>query len=163
MLRISLSMVATSCRPGTFSSVTVCAVSRAAQSSGSAAFLAPEISTVPASELPPFMRSLSIGSLLHACGAGLLRAIGRPLGGRAGFYGQGMHLIVFQPAAQRGINALVALDRAQALKRGGDDSDIPVPTVARQVDMFARQVGGNNGLKFFAGHDFAVPCLLLSF
>ena len=47
MLRSSFSAVLTSCRRGTLRSVTGSAVSKAAQSSGSAAFFAPEIVTVP--------------------------------------------------------------------------------------------------------------------
>ena len=49
MLRSSFSVVATSCSRGTLASVTGSAVSSAAHSSGSAAFLAPEMATSPSS------------------------------------------------------------------------------------------------------------------
>ena len=55
-------MVVTSCRRGTFESSTGSAVSSAAQSSGKAAFLAPEMAISPASRRPPRMRSLSMES-----------------------------------------------------------------------------------------------------
>jgi hypothetical protein len=60
IFRISLSMVDTSCKPGTFSNVTVSAVNNAAHSSGNAAFLAPEMMTVPFSDLPPLISNLSM-------------------------------------------------------------------------------------------------------
>jgi hypothetical protein len=60
MLRIRVTIVATSCRRGTFSSTTGSAVSSAAQSSGSAAFFAPEIVTSPRSSRPPRISSLSM-------------------------------------------------------------------------------------------------------
>ena len=72
MLRINLSMVATSCRRGMFFSVTGPAVSSAAHSSGSAAFLAPEMRTSPFSGRPPRIRSLSMdlqwGWACHSAG-----------------------------------------------------------------------------------------------
>ena len=60
MWRSSLSVVVTSCSRGTLASVTGSATSSAAHSSGSAAFLAPEIATSPWSGRPPRMRSLSM-------------------------------------------------------------------------------------------------------
>ncbi|RYY60630.1 MAG: UDP-N-acetylglucosamine 1-carboxyvinyltransferase, partial [Comamonadaceae bacterium] len=72
MLRTSLSMVATSCRRGTLRSVTGSAVSSAAQSSGSAAFLAPDMRTSPEApyELVKTMRAsvLALGPLLARFG-----------------------------------------------------------------------------------------------
>src|SRR3982751_6601508 len=105
MLRISLSMVDTSCRRGTLCSVTVSAVSRAAHSSGSAAFFAPEISTVPANDLSPLMSSLSMSFFLL-----LVRvvAVVGPFGRRVGFHRERMHLVGLHAAAQRGIHLLVA-------------------------------------------------------
>jgi hypothetical protein len=47
MVRSSFSVVATSCRCGTLASATGSATSSAAQSSGSAAFLAPAMATSP--------------------------------------------------------------------------------------------------------------------
>ena len=60
ILRMSLSMVLTSCSWGTLSRVTGSAVSSAAHNSGKAAFLAPETSTSPCKVRPPRIRSLSI-------------------------------------------------------------------------------------------------------
>ena len=53
-------MVATSCKRGTFTRCTGCAVSKVAHICGKAAFLAPEIKTSPCRLCPPRMRSLSI-------------------------------------------------------------------------------------------------------
>ena len=64
ILRMSLSMVATSCKCGTLASVTGWSVNKAAHSSGKAAFLAPEISTSPCKALPPRIRSLSMPTCL---------------------------------------------------------------------------------------------------
>ena len=60
MWRISLTMVDTSCKRGTFDRVSVSAVKSAAQSSGSAAFLAPAMATLPFKERPPRISNLSI-------------------------------------------------------------------------------------------------------
>ena len=60
MLSSRRRMVATSCRRGTLVSVTGSDVSRAAHSSGKAAFLAPEIRTSPCNWRPPRMMSLSM-------------------------------------------------------------------------------------------------------
>src|SRR3954452_5428852 len=118
MLRSSLSMVLTSCSCGTFSSVTGSAVRRAAHSSGSAAFLAPEMRTSPWRRRPPRISNLSI----EAGSVGL----GRPLG-----WGQRAHrdrgdLDRVHPRIDGGIDQLVALDGARALESGGDDVGRPV-------------------------------------
>lgn len=53
-------LMATSCKRGTFTRCTGCAVSKVAHICGKAAFLAPEIKTSPCRLCPPRMRSLSI-------------------------------------------------------------------------------------------------------
>src|SRR5215472_16929235 len=59
-------IVAISARAGTFSSVTVSAVSREAAISGNAAFFAPPIGITPARGAPPRMQILSIVSITRA-------------------------------------------------------------------------------------------------
>ena len=147
MLRTSLSMVDTSCRPGTFSSETVSAVSSAAHSSGKAAFFAPEIVTVPFSALPPLMRILSMALTWE-----VNLSVSRPLCGRKSFHRQRMHFVGLNAAAQGCIHRLVALNRALALKGAGHNRRVPMLAVARQLNVLTRQAAGNDGSEFFAGH-----------
>ncbi len=70
MFLSNLSMVATSCKSGTLFKVTGSALKSAAHSSGSAAFLAPEMLTSPFNALPPWMINWSMGFKLQ-CSEGL--------------------------------------------------------------------------------------------
>lgn len=64
-----------------------------------------------------------------------------------------MNFVRLQARAQRRINALVALDRAQTFKSARDNGGVPMPTVASNVDVVARQACGDDGLKLFVSHD----------
>ena len=61
-----------------------------------------------------------------------------------------MHLVGLHAAAQRGVHTLVALDQPLPLEHTGDDGGIPMPTVARQLNVFAVKAGADDGLEFFA-------------
>src|SRR5205085_9425680 len=115
--RRSLSIVATSCRRGTFESSTGSAVRRAAQSSGSAAFLAPEMATSPARRRPPRMRSLSMEGRRRARRSGGRVAV---FGGRQRLHRQGVDLFP-PPLAEGLVDALLPGDTARAFEFGGDD------------------------------------------
>ena len=65
-----------------------------------------------------------------------------------------MDLVGLQPPAQRGIDALMPLDQALAFESAGDNGGIPVPAVAGEFEVLARQACGNDGLKFFAGQKY---------
>jgi hypothetical protein len=62
-----------------------------------------------------------------------------------------MDFVGLHAAAQRGIDALMPLNQPLTFKDAGDDGGIPVPTVARQFDVLAINVGADEGLKFVAG------------
>src|SRR5688500_11076056 len=120
MLRISLSMVVTSFNRGTLCSVTGRSVRSAAQSSGSAAFLAPEMSTSPRSVRPPRIRSLSMKDPARELGV-----LVRPFGGRVGLHRERMHFVGVHFGTEGGVDALMSLDRALALELGRHDGGIP--------------------------------------
>ena len=71
----------------------------------------------------------------------------RPLSGREGFHRQGMHFVIGQFGAQRGIYALVALNGPLALELGRDDGGIPMAAVALQRDVIAGQACGDDVFK----------------
>src|SRR3954471_7622649 len=144
MLRSSLSMVLTSCSCGTFSSVTGSAVSSAAHSSGSAAFLAPEMRTSPWRRRPPRISNLSI----EAGSVGL----GRPLGWGQRAHRERMDLVRVHSRTERGIDQLVALDRALALECGGDDDGRPMAAVAFHLHVLAWEAVGDDRAQFVGGH-----------
>src|SRR5690606_4047876 len=121
-VRVSLSA-------GTLSRVTASGVSRLAHRAGSAAFLAPDTDSSPASACPPWMRSLSIR----------LRLV---FVGRQGAHGQCVDLGV-HAVAQRGIDELVPGDAAFAFEGRADDDGFEVGTVASDGDVIAGQVVGN--------------------
>ena len=105
-------------------------VSRVAARIGSAAFLAPEMRTSPSRATPPRMESLSTGSA-PAAGGELRR--------RRGVEGQGVDLSAHR-RAERAVDELVALERAQALELRGDDRRLEVHVVVgAHVDARARQ------------------------
>src|SRR5688572_14858391 len=143
MLRISVSMVATSCRRGTFCSTTGWSVRRAAHSSGSVAFLAPEIRTSPWSCRPPRIKSLSMGRSVW---------LRRPFGRRVGLHRERMHLVGMHSLTQRGVNPLVALDQAFALEFGRNDHRLPMAPIALDFEVITGKPRGNDRPQFVAGH-----------
>src|SRR5690606_35092361 len=123
------SVVPMSRRSGTLSRVSVSAVSRPAHRMGSAAFLAPEITTSPSSAVPPSMRSLSIQG-------------GLVFGRRQGAHRQGMDLGL-HAVAQRAIDRLVARQRALALEGAADDQGLEVCAVPVDFEVVAVEVLGD--------------------
>src|SRR5450830_932579 len=129
--RSSFSIVATSCRFGTFDSSRSPAVSRPAHKIGSAAFL------------PPVMSSLSIEASLAL----------------VFFRGQRLHRqrvdFLAHAVAQGRVHQLVALDRALAGECGRDDDGLEVLAVAFHLQVGAFEAGGDVAVDCFwgRGHD----------
>ena len=63
-----------------------------------------------------------------------------------------MDFIGLDAATKRRIDLLMSLNQALAFKAAGNNRGLPVLAVARQLDVLARQPGGDEGLEFFAGH-----------
>src|SRR5690606_27661548 len=124
-----LSVVPMSRNSGTFSSDTTSEVSRLAQRMGSAAFLAPEIETSPASGFPPRMTSLAIGLRLILCR-------------RQRAHRQGMDFC-FHTFAQGGVHDLVTRDQTLAFKGGAYDQRFKMGAIANHFKHFAFKVVGN--------------------
>src|ERR1700712_2636963 len=152
MLRISFSAVATSCSFGTLCSVTGPGTSSVAHSSGSAAFLAPEIVTSPWRRRPPRIRSLSIevlwlrpsrprrcragASVGWAGGVGAGRALAGPFGRRQRLHRQRVDLLAHALAECR-IHALVAADANQAFELRRHDGGEEMSAVAFHLEVIA--------------------------
>src|SRR6516164_7353466 len=130
-------IVATSCRRGTFCSCTRSAVSSAAHSSGSAAFLAPEMTISPASRRPPRMRSLSI-VVIEAAEAASGRVVLLVLGGGERPHRQRVDLLA-HAVAEGAVDALVPADAVGALEFARDDRREEMAAVALDLDVLAGQ------------------------
>src|SRR6201996_2073770 len=176
MLRISLSTVATSCSRGTLCSVTGPGTSSAAHSSGSAAFLAPEIVTSPWRRRPPRIRSLSMvgvrlgkrvdgpdgasararpkgragASMRMAGGVAAERALAGPLGRRQRLHRQRVDLLA-HAVAERGIHALVAADAHQAFEFRRHDGGEEMSAVALHLEVIAGESVGDVALDVLGG------------
>src|SRR5450432_3100403 len=146
IVRSSLSMVVTSCRRGTFESSTGSAVRSAAQSSGRAAFLAPEMATSPARRRPPRMRSLSM-ERARARASGRVVSV---FGGGQRLHRQRMNLLA-HAIAKRLVDALVSGDAIRAFELGRDDGREEMSAVALDLDVLASQSVGNETLDVFGG------------
>src|SRR5690606_6223733 len=105
-------MVEMSLRCGRLESCSGPAVSRLAQRMGSAAFLAPEMATSPASGVPPLMISLSTSA------APVFRG---PFLGREGLHRQRVQFAAVEMRLQHRIDALLALHAVLAGEFGADD------------------------------------------
>ncbi len=155
MLRTSFSIVDTSCRRGTLCSVTGSSVSSAAHSSGSAAFLAPDISTSPLRLAPAANQQFvhQESSDWVACEAEFFcYSCAGPFGRRIGLHRECMHLVRVHFRTEGGVDPLMPPDRALAFEFRRDDGGVPMAAIAFQRDVFARQPGGNDGFEFFGSH-----------
>src|ERR671910_345671 len=114
-------MVVTFCKCGTLPTETVPSASKVAARIGSAAFLAPEMRTSPASGAPPWICSLSTG-------AGFLR-------------GEHLHAqsvdLATHARAERAVHELMTLQGALALELRGDDDGFKM-RVVRRADAHLR-------------------------
>ena len=63
-----------------------------------------------------------------------------------------MYLVGFDSLAQGGIDALMALDEALALKFAGDQGGIPVAAIALDFEVLAGQASRDLRLEFLCGH-----------
>src|SRR5574343_1177501 len=141
-----LMVVVTSCRCGTFDSVTGSSARMVAHRIGSTAFLAPEICTSPFSTSPPLRMILAMSGSSAAAG----------FGRRQGLQGQGVdfaaHLV-----AQGGVHQAVAGQRQLALESLVDDQGLEMhAVVAVDLDMGAGQAGKDHLGYGFRGHPHTV-------
>src|SRR6266545_5836894 len=137
----SVRIVRTSFSRGTFVSTSGSRASSDAHRIGSAAFLAPDTRTVPASGRPPAIRSLSMRLGLRAL---------RPLRGRHRRHRQRMNLIA-HALTESGVHELVTPDAGQAFELCRHDHRLEVLAVADDFEMLARHAGGDRALDGFGG------------
>src|SRR5215813_11396998 len=133
-----LSIVVTSRRRGTLVTMSGSSVRSAAVRIGRAAFLAPEISTSPASGTPPSMTSLSMLQIRKNVQS--LRFLSRPIFRREGLHRQCVDLRT-HPVAQCGVHHLVLLHARLAAKRRAHDHGLEMLTVALHLHMLALEAG----------------------
>src|SRR5512139_337987 len=134
----SASMVLMSLRCGTLPSFSGSALSRLAVRIGSAAFLAPEMRTSPASGLPPWISRASMSA------AG-------PVFGRVGLHRQRVDLRV-HAGAERVVHQAVLLHHVLAGEGGAYDHRLEMLAVAVQLDVVARQFLGDPAFDVFGGN-----------
>src|SRR6185436_14133277 len=111
-------------------------VSSVAAMTGSAAFLDPEIRTVPASGFPPRTSSLSTGAPLLRCQR---------------FHRKRVDFLA-HALPERGVDELVALHAAPAFEFLRHDHRLEVLAVAAHLDVLAREPGFDALLHAFSRH-----------
>src|SRR5665213_1501806 len=126
----SFCIVRTSFNCGTLVSFSGSADSSDAHSSGSAAFLAPEMTTSPARRVPPSMTSLSTWRT----------PLRHPFLGRQRRHRQRMHFLA-HALAEGGVDQLVAAHARLAGGRRRYDQRLEVRAVAADGKMLARKTG----------------------
>jgi len=140
-------MVDTSFKEGTLTNLMGSALSKAAQISGKAAFLAPEMLTMPFKDLPPRMSKVSILLIKK-----LLLVLRSPLQGSESFHRKRMNLIIMHFVAQSFVHRFVSLQKPQASETLRHDHTEPVPSVTAYVDELTGYAALYDVLYFLRCH-----------